>query len=160
MTSIPFRITTCSFPRLQNASMPVSTQSPSVYVSQNIYDECNKNLSKAQQRLKLDHDCLGHIGFQHLQHLHTQERQLPEFDGVPSAAKPCFSAKNPKQIFCQAPVCATCTAAHMCKCSHGAKHSKPDAKHENIPRSGNLKPGSVTSVDQCKSSVRSQLPST
>ena len=148
--------------QLQHALMPIESSSsfPSVCVSQNIYDEHNKNLSEAQRCLKLDHDCLGHIGFQQLQHRYTQERQLPEFDGVHSTTKPCLVAKDPKQITCQPPICATCIAAQMRKWPHGAKHSQPDAKLENILRSGNLKPGSIISVDQYESSVRGQLPLT
>ena len=100
------------------------------------------------------------IGFQCLQHSCTQEWQLPEFDGVSLAAKPCLSAKDPKQITCQAPVCATCIAACLHKHPHGAKHSKQDAKLENILCSRHLKPGSAISMDQCKSSVLGQLPLT
>ena len=77
-----------------------------------------------------------------------------------SSAKPCLVAKDPKQITCQLPVCTTCTAARMCKRPHGANHSQPDAELENILRSGNLKPGSIISVDQYESSVRGQLPLT
>ena len=51
-------------------------------------------------------------------------------------------------------------AARMRKHPHGAKHSKPNPDLENILRSGDLKPGSVISVDQYKSSVRGQLPLT
>ena len=69
-------------------------------------------------------------------------------------------AKDPKQITCQAPVCATYIATHMHKRPYGANHSKPDAKVENVLCSGDLKPGSVISVDQCQSSVRGQLFST
>ena len=47
----------------QHASMPItsssSSSSPSVCVSQNVYDERNKNLSEAQRRLKLDPDHLS-----------------------------------------------------------------------------------------------------
>ena len=145
---------TCdSTAQLQHALTSVLSHPQSVCVSQNIHDARTKNLSEAQWSFKLDHNCLGHVGFQRLQHLHTQEGQLPEFDGVASPTKPCLMAKDPKQITCPAPVCATCVAARMCKCLHGAKHSKPDPDLENILYSGDLKPGSVISVNQCESSV-------
>ena len=50
--------------RSQHALRLVSSQSPSVCVSQNIYDERNKNLSNAQQSLKFIYNYLGHVGFQ------------------------------------------------------------------------------------------------
>ena len=140
--------------QLHHTLMPIKSSSSSVCISQNIYDKHNRNLSEVQPRLKLDYDCLGHMGFQRLQHLYTLERQLPEFDGVHSSTKPCLVAKDHKQITFQLPVCATCVAARMHTQPHGAKHSQPDAKLENSLRSGNLKPGSIISVDQCKSSVR------
>ena len=104
----------------QHALMPIKSSSPqpSVCVSQNVYDERNKNLSEAQRHLKLDHDRLGHVGFQQLQHLCAQECQLPEFNGVHSSTKPCLVAKDPKQITCQLPVCATFIAAWMRKLPH------------------------------------------
>ena len=79
----PFKSTA----RLQHALMPIESSSspPSVCVSQNICDERNKNIPDVLHCLKLDHDCLGHVVVQQLQHLHTKERQLPEFDGVHSS---------------------------------------------------------------------------
>ena len=122
----------------QHALMPIkSSSSSSACISQNIYDECNKNLTELQCHLKLDHDCLGHIGFQRLHHLYTHEHQLPEFDGVHSSTKPCLVAKDPKQVTCQLPVCTTCNAVWRHKWRHGAKHSQPDAKLENIFHSCN-----------------------
>ena len=160
-TSSKEHFKTCdSTTQMQRTSTSASSHPQSVCVSQNIYDTRNKNLSDAQWNLKLDHNRLGHVGFQRLQHLCAQERQLPEFDGVPSVTKPCLTAKDPKQITCPAPVCATCMAACMRKHPHGAKHSKPDPDLENILHSGDLKPGCIISVDQYESSVCGQLPST
>ena len=61
------RFETCdSTARVQCALASALVNPQSVCVSQNVHDTRNENLSEAPQSLKLDHDFLGHVGFQRL----------------------------------------------------------------------------------------------
>ena len=126
----------------------------------NLYDPKNHNLSATQKRLKLDHDRLGHIGFQRLQRLYSCTKTISHFDGSQTAKPPCLVPRDKRQAKCEPPTCSTCLAAKARRRPTGSKSTRPNPAHTDVLRADDLVPGSVFSVDQYESSVRGRLPST
>jgi len=138
----------------------VCTPVSNAYLSQNIYNECNVNLMPAQKGLKLDHDHLGHIGFQRLQALYQCQKDIPHFDGTIEKSFPILVAQDKWQINCLPPICATCQVALMCHCAVDSKQTCPNPEKTDMICDGNLKPGNIMSIDQYESSVLGRLPLT
>ena len=125
--------------------------------SMEVLSEANENLSAAQKDLLLDHQRLGHIGFDHLQSLYRDRELNCEFDGCSKTSGACLVSNHRSTATCDIPMCITCQASKAKQRATGATHSKRDPSREDILKADRLQPGEQVHVDHYQSSVRARL---
>ena len=116
----------------------------------------NRNLSKAQRQLLLDHQRMGHIGMRHVQRLYS-----PLGSGAPTThnenGDSCLLPRFQSSTSCEIPKCEACLLAKARRRPTRATTKVPNKQSRPIPPTTDLKPGDLVSIDHFESSVRGRL---
>ena len=128
--------------------------------SMEVLNKTNENLTAAQKELLLDHQRLGHIGFEHLQSLYRDRELVCEFDGCSKTSGACLVPKHRGTGTCEIPLCLACQACKAKRRTAGTAHSKKDEDRDGILKADTLQPGERVFVDHYESDTRARLPNT
>ena len=120
----------------------------------NPLDASNRNLSRPQKQLLLDHQRLGHVHMRRIQRLYRDSSTSDSDDMTPS----CLPATFKSSGTCEAPKCLACLYAKARRRPTQTKANVPHPQAGHLtPTDRKLLPGELVSMDHFESTVRGRL---
>ena len=121
---------------------------------ENPLDETNRNLSRPQKQLLLDHQRLGHIHMRRIQRLYRDNSNSDPSDETLSCLPSTFKSSGS----CDAPQCLACLYAKARRRPTQSKANVPHSQAGHLtPTDRKLSLGELVSMDHFESTVRGRL---